>query len=75
MRSNLVMMRKNVVKVPRKNSAQSAIGGRAKKLVDEEIVAEEPPEEEVKIETTSTNVLALPNIGANTTKNKQKAKP
>ena len=62
------MMRKNVVKVPRKNSAQSAMGGRVKKL-DEEKAAEEPLEE-VKIETTAPNVLALPGIGAKSTTNK-----
>lgn len=37
LRANLVMMRKNVVKVPRKNSARSAVGrDRSKMRQDEE---------------------------------------
>ena len=64
LRANIFMMRKNVVKKPRKNSAQSAMGTRQKL---HEV-------EEEKIETTEpqANVLTLPTIAL---KNQKKQRP
>ena len=65
LRANLVMMRKNVIKKPRKNSAQSDMGGKRAKLNMEEEKAEITAPE-------VGEVLALPSITLMNQKQKQR---